>query len=377
MSTGLLIRDFAKQYRELRYSDSGSIGISEIEHNAYRLALTLEITHIAGPRYANLKTLPENTHFGYVSLFRGSTVTDSIAIKYPKFRVFDIINQGIWNYHQHTENMMLLSQIEGQLAAAEADNIIEEITGVLDAPRCFILRGLFPQGADPVADFVLKWQGCLEPPGANEVPFVDAYRAFPIATPFPDIAKFKADISCSFLWRLEQWYLVNPAVYIADNPTDAGDETEGEDEYPEPISGEPFPESSPAGEGRDPRDFTGGSDSEIPFEGGQCEGVMYRVNIETDFAIAPPYSVSFRDVVGPVKGIRSELVEVAPDVFTRRFFLRHGNPETEVSLGGAFLVICEGSPPVCSPNPGQFAILNVQRLDGEPDNCGNPLPIPT
>ena len=81
LATGLLIRDFFKDYRELRYSNSGSIGFSEVEKNAYRLALTLEVTHIDAPRYGSRKTLPENTHYGYCTLFRGSTVTDTVPIK--------------------------------------------------------------------------------------------------------------------------------------------------------------------------------------------------------------------------------------------------------------------------------------------------------
>lgn len=339
----------------MRYSDSGSIGFSEIEKNAYRLALTLEITHIAAPQYTNVKTLPPNTHFGYATLFRGSTVTDSISIKYPKFRVFDIINSGIWAYHELTESKQLQSSEVAESVAYGTDVVGLVFDWVLDS-------------VSNAWEFVF---------GENEGGSGQSYRAYPVASPFPDVAKFKADIPCSFLWRLEAWYLVNPAVYIADNPSDTGDETEGEDEYPEPIRDEPFPESSPAGEGRDPRDYSGGNPSEIPFEGGQCPGVLYRVNIERDFAIAPPYAVVPYDVIGPIRGIRSELELISEDVTVRKFYLRHGEPEIEVQLGAAFLVICQGSPVVCEPNPGQFAILNVARLDGEPDACGNPLPVET
>ena len=55
--------------------------------------------------------------------------------------------------------------------------------------------------------------------------------------------------------------MVNPTVYITSNPTDTGDETEGEDEYPAPEAGdgggagEEFPPSSPRDNDNDPRDY--------------------------------------------------------------------------------------------------------------------------
>ena len=274
--TGLLIRDFSKQYRELRYSDSGSIEFSETEHNAYRLSLTLEVTHLDGVRYSNLKTLPENTHYGYCTLFRGSTVTENIPIKFPKFRIFDIINQGIWNYHQATENVQVIDSLIGgyglyyhsaHLALAESESPLGPL--VRGVARLAIPDG---QGEGER----LYWESQVEEL-TEEFDGDDGYRAYPIATPFPDIAKFKGDLRCSFLWRLEAWYLVNPLVYVLDNPTDTGDETDDEDEYPEPDEGDGdgdgdnFPVSSPVPSGRDPRDF-GGGDEPPP-------GSFYRVSI--------------------------------------------------------------------------------------------------
>lgn len=258
--TGLLIRDFSKQYRELRYSDSGSIGISEVEHNAYRLSLTLEVTHLDGVRYSNLKTLPENTHYGYCTLFRGSTVTENIPVKFPKFRIFDIVNQGIWNYHQATENVQVIDSLMGSyglyyhsahLALAESES-----------PVGNLVRGVgklaIPDGQGDGER--LYWESQVEEL-TEDFDGDDGYRAYPVATPFPDIAKFKGDLKCSFLWRLEAWYLVNPLVYVLDNPTDTGDETEDEDEYPQPNEGDgdgdgdEFPSSSNPWGGSDPRDF--------------------------------------------------------------------------------------------------------------------------
>lgn len=281
MATGLLIRDFEKAYRELRYKNSGSLLFTEIEKNAYRLSLTLEVTHIDGQRYENLKTMPENSHYGYVTLFRGSTVTASIPIKYTKFRVFDIINNGIWQYHQHTENRLIES--------AEKASLIRKI--LPDGFVSSVIDDAFDWLGTQIVwayDFLAgKWEATF---GDGDVSEVDPstgsgsgsrYRAFPVASPFPDIAKFKGDLPVSFLWRLEAWYLVNPAVYILDNPSDTGDETEGEDEYPEPEGGDgdgdgaEFPGSDPIDPNADPRDFNGG-DSSIPTGGSTQIRVRYK-----------------------------------------------------------------------------------------------------
>ena len=270
MATGLLIRDFFKEYRELRYSGSGAIGFSDIEKNAYRLSLTLEITHLDAPRYSNLKTLPENSHFGYCTLFRGSTVTETIPIKYPKFRVFDIINQGIWEHHQATESQQLGASVTQLTIEENGRNLLDLLgEGVYSAIRLFVLLGASGGGVDPGEEWVLEAFPSGEQPETYSE-FNKAYRGFPVASPFPDLAKFKADVPCSFLWRLESWYLVNPAIYVVDSPTDSGDETEGESEYPEPEPGDgdgdgsEFPDSDFPDSDRDPKDFTGGQSLPIP-----------------------------------------------------------------------------------------------------------------
>lgn len=273
MSTGLLIRNFHKQDRELRYSDSGSIRFSEIEHNAYRLSLTLEITHIDAPRYGNKKTLPDNTHYGYVTIFKGSTVADMVSIKYPKFRVFDIINQGIWNHHQHTESLQTETLVSSQSTEAAARGILERIGGVADTTVCVVWRFLDFLGEDFVDKFVYNVFGCNDPDLPENGRELEQYRAFPVASPFPTVIKFKSDVPVSFLWRLEAWYLKNPLVYIVDNPTDTSDITDGEDEYPEPESGDgdgdgsEFPPSDMPDSDSDPRDFSD-RDSNVSGVGG-------------------------------------------------------------------------------------------------------------
>ena len=367
MATGALIRDFEKDYRELRYSNSGSITLSEIEHNAYRAALTLEITHVDAPRYGSKKTLPDNTHYGYVTLFRGSTVTDTIAIKYPKFRVFDIRNQGIWNYHQLTESTQINAGVSVTAANASSSGILDKLGDASTGIVCFIIGiETVLNGGESSLDFVLDLFDC-DDPNADEQNIARRYRAFPIATPFPDIAKFKADIPCSFLWRLELWYLVNPAVYIVDNPTDSGDETEGEDEYPEPEQGDgdgdgdEFPDPDPAPPDSDPRDFdrpfTPGPPP--PFEGGQCD-FQYRLQVKTRLT--------------PVNG-------GAPIDSTSGTFVVNG-PITAIGVQGNAVVAQTKTGPVVLANGGSsftIAFAGIQRLEpvgGQPDNCGNPPPVP-
>jgi hypothetical protein len=228
------------------------------------MALTLEITHINAPRYGNNKTLPMNTHYGYVTLFKGSTVTGSLAIKYPKFRVFDIVNQGIWEYHQATET--LVSSV-----SVTAENVVQVANAIIDRADegwgtediCKVLR--FVDDEQGFLDSLLfSVLDCDEQPPQPSAKELNQYRAFPIASPFPDVVKFLSDVPLSFLWRLELFYLVNPAVYIFDNPTDTGDQTEGEEEYPEPDGESPFPPSSPGDPDSDPRDYIGGDGVDYP-----------------------------------------------------------------------------------------------------------------
>lgn len=299
MTSGLNVRDFFKEYRELRYEKSGSIGFTEIEKNAYRLSLTLEVTHVDAPRYGSLKTLPENTHYGYVTLFRGSTVTDTIPIKYPKFRIFDITNQAIWNYHQSTEGLRISSgEIEGGFNAT--GQALEQ--GLqLDDLLCIAFWLFTPVSG--LEGALLSLRTCIDgpPPDVSSVRVADSYTAFPIASPFPDIAKFKADIPCSFLWRLEAWYLFEPAFYESNSPTDSSDATDGENEFPSPAQGDgngdgdEFPAPSEPGEGRDPRDFSGGS---IP----PGAGVTFEVEVVADPGFCSPGVPFTSGPFGPFRG---------------------------------------------------------------------------
>jgi len=257
MATGLGVRDFFKEYREERYSNSGAIRLTEIEHNAYVNRLTVEITHFDAPRAINYKTLPENTHWGYLTGFKGSSVITNTPVKFVKQRVFDLTNNAIWQYHQHKECVDVITgavQSYGNLALGELSDLGDGV-GVV---------GIFINAIEGLEDLTAPaFSWLYEQVTGNESPEdvpTKAYTPYPIASPFPDVFKFKSDIPVSFLFRLESWYLVNPLVYIVANPTDTGDETAGENEYPEPQPGDgdgdsqEFPQSSPNDPRNDERD---------------------------------------------------------------------------------------------------------------------------
>lgn len=294
MSTGLLVRDFHKDEREVRYSNSGSIRFTGIEHNAYRLSLTLEITHIDAPRYGNKKTLPDNTHYGYASFFKGSTVIESVAVKFPKFRLFDILNQGIWNYHQATETVQIVDALSEALFSEQSNFILEVLESATGVDFCSVVNFALPGGEGSIDELFRVLVGCddFNEPGFR--PLSSQYRGFPVGSPFPDVVKFKGDVPLSFLFRLESWYLVNPSVYIVDNPTDTGDQTDGEDEYPEPDSGDgdgdgsEFPAPNSPDSSSDPRDYSYPPDAAF----------VYRVTVSGEAVGASGTIVSYSGVAG-------------------------------------------------------------------------------
>lgn len=302
MATGLLVRDFTKVYRELRYENEGSIRLSEIEHNAYLNRLTLEVTHVDAYRSVNFKTNPDNTHWGFLTSFKGTAVTQNLPVKFAKQRVFEHINQGIWNYHESTENIRLTKSFGESVASSilQSDLLEEAQQTVVDFYLNLI--GNLPNQIEEDLQWILSFTYRGEPPAT---PGNQAYTGFPVCSPFPDLFKFKSDIPVSFLFRLESWYLVNPAVYITSNPTDTSDETEGEDEYPEPENGSgdgsgagfPTPNQPPADS--DPRDF---GDSEFgtigtwsvvlrysdPGGNADCNDVPLRTETLPGYSNTPP-----------------------------------------------------------------------------------------
>ena len=257
MGTGLTIRDFTKVYREARYANQGALRLSEIEHNAYLNRLTLEITHYDADRAFNRKTLPDTTHWGYITTFKGSSVSQNIPIKFVKQRAFELINSGIWQYHQNEESADVITgaiQTFGNLALGELSYVGDGV-GIVG----ILLQAI--EGLETITAPAFSWlyEQITGDQSPEDVPTKN-YNPYPIASPFPDVFKFKSDIPTSFLFRLESWYLVNPAIYITSNPTDTDDATAGEDEYPEPAQGDgdgdssEFPPSSPNDPDNDPRD---------------------------------------------------------------------------------------------------------------------------
>ena len=103
----------------------------------------------------------------------------------------------------------------------------------------------------------------------------------------------------------------------------------------------------------------------VPFTGGQCPGVMYRVVVGRRANIAPPSADIPYDVVGPVRGIRTATIVPSPGNDVLQGWLQHGQGQ-EVNLGGMFFKL-NGQ-----DNNPQWLIVSVTRLDGLPDNCGNP-----
>jgi hypothetical protein len=93
-----------------------------------------------------------------------------------------------------------------------------------------------------------------------------------------------------------------------------------------------------------------------PFQGGQCDGVLYNIAVffERDTG-GGASSVAFFDVPGPVSSITNE---DNPTRFTARVIADDGN-YNQVRFGSF------GGPYVITD-------IEVDRADGQPDNCGNP-----
>lgn len=257
MANGLNVRDFFKQYREVRYANEGSIRLGEIEHNAYLNRLTLEVTHYDAYRSISYKTNPENTHWGYLTAFKGTAVVQNQPVKFVKQRVYEHINQGMWNFHQSSELMELLSSFTVRAASGVVNELLDQGGPFPGFEKVLDLVETIEDAETPFLKHVVN-MAVADPEGIPSL--TEGYTAYPIASPFPDVWKFKGDIPCSFLFRLESWFLVNPLVYIVNSPTDTTDETDGEDEYPQPEQGDgdgdsqEFPDSSPADPNSDPRD---------------------------------------------------------------------------------------------------------------------------
>lgn len=110
-----------------------------------------------------------------------------------------------------------------------------------------------------------------------------------------------------------------------------------------------------------------GSGSTVPFTGGQCEGVEYEVTVEFKSSFTTNPTVELVRGFGPFGAIREVNVGTpsSPDRVQYRipYFTSSGAP-TESLVGSA-----------ANPDFVDFVrVTNVTRLDGAPDDCGNPPP---
>lgn len=118
---------------------------------------------------------------------------------------------------------------------------------------------------------------------------------------------------------------------------------------------------------REPPPFEG----EIPFEGGQCEGVFYRWNY-TIYRKNLATDVETNEGTTSISGIRGQVKKVGiEDPGTSVLFYAIGtNPDGSDQRINGF-----GSG---SWSPGTYSWRwegEVVRIDGQPDTCGNPTPI--
>jgi hypothetical protein len=108
-----------------------------------------------------------------------------------------------------------------------------------------------------------------------------------------------------------------------------------------------------------------------PFEGGQCAGVLYSVTTEfKTFSSIQTCSQLDRtvvtQVVGPVQGLRLDgVVAVEPCGFSAGdvLYLQANDSEVAIFLGGQSF-----------PIEGTASITDIVRVDGQPDECGDPSP---
>lgn len=111
------------------------------------------------------------------------------------------------------------------------------------------------------------------------------------------------------------------------------------------------------------QDFPPPSDPVVPFQGGQCPGVNYSfvVRATQNGQVVNNAAVSG---LGPI-GLRVVQTDAAspvnPNARNRQAFATFQGGATEISAGSG-------------NQETSFAIVNVVRTDGQPDNCGNPDP---
>jgi hypothetical protein len=219
-------REFFKQSRRENFDDQGSLRLTEIEQNAYRNIVTFEAVELMAPRYANFKTLPENTHYGYVTHFEGDSVTKVEGVKFPLYRLSDTRNEMLWHFYQLQEMLNLIQGFNESIANAVVEELKDSAPNLIQ----FVLE-LTEPGSGP-ADRVWEWLISLVDDPSNPPPS-EPFIPLPIDSPHPTVIKFSSDVPMRFSLRLDSWFLANPVVYVVGSVVDSEEPTEGEGEYPD------------------------------------------------------------------------------------------------------------------------------------------------
>lgn len=101
-----------------------------------------------------------------------------------------------------------------------------------------------------------------------------------------------------------------------------------------------------------------------PFTGGQCACVSYRVVFTRTVPGSQPQQVTSQPLAGPILG----LVQGTSGNATT-FSVRHGVCSGGVQTGTTLTQVSSSSAGTTA------SIVSIIRVDGQPDNCGNPPPV--
>ena len=118
-----------------------------------------------------------------------------------------------------------------------------------------------------------------------------------------------------------------------------------------------------------------------PFEGGQCPGVSYRVNVVYRDELFSNGSwrsrefTAFADVIGPVQGI--DCVDT-PTQVSKVIVVFDGSGNAIETIPRLGCDACDVAPDLW--RNCEYEITSIERRDGQPDDCGNPpavgIPVP-
>jgi len=295
-------REFFKESRLLRFDDSGSIRLSEIEQNAYRNVITFEAVDVVGFRYYNYKFNPAQSFYGNCTVFEGATASRTIPLHFIRQRLTDTRNEMLWHRYTTTEVVQFLESYS-ELTASESSS-----GGAVE-----YLKEYVETLSDPIAS---AWEWVISKViGDGSGQTDDEYIPLPVDTPHPTVVKIKCDVPCRFLLHLDSWYLVNPVVYIVGSAVDSDEPQDDGSEFPD-GGGTDNPDGGAFGDGnespldpgsdaRDKGEDAGwASGATVNFQvttsvhlGGACDNIGIRVrNVQIINAGPPPYTTKLGDL---------------------------------------------------------------------------------